>query len=58
MRKITYDKNMFSIQGKEYKSVDDFIATVPKLHYPVMRPVKPLLIAMEALKILNHKVCL
>ena len=56
IRKITYDedKHVFVIQGRQYKSVDDYIMTVPKLRHPYMRPVKPLLIAMEALKILSR----
>lgn len=57
MRKITYDedKRVFLIQGRQYKSVDDYVMTVPKLRHPYMRPVKPLLIAIEALKILSRQ---
>ena len=57
-RKITYneDKHLFFIEGKPYKSVDDYVSTIPTFHFPYVRPVKPILIAMESLDILKRVV--
>jgi hypothetical protein len=53
--KITHNNAKFYIKKKAYKSVDDYIAVALKTAKPLIRPVMPLLIAYEALRIIKPK---
>jgi hypothetical protein len=56
--KITYneDDKFFYIKKKGYKSVDKYVVSRNNMHLPFIRPVKPLLIAYEALRVIEPKV--